>query len=242
MFSLQDMAVNKILLIGDEPNILRTLRRNLVGRGYEVAVALDDQDAYLMASSFSPDLFVLNLDFTTIDVDGLVICTQLHKLSLSPIIVLSAIGSEKTKIDALDVGADDYLVLPFGMEEFLARVRASLRRWGLMNTGRMDKDRLILSRDLLIDTEARQVRLRGEIIKLTPREYDILIYLARHSGKVISHRELLKAVWGNVYGEEREYLRVFISQLRHKIEDDPIRPVYILTEPGIGYRFVADLY
>ncbi len=234
------MATNKILLIGDEPNILRSLRRNLVGRGYEVAVALDDQDAYVMASSFSPDLFVLNLDFTTIDVDGLVICTQLRKLSLSPIIVLSAIGSEKTKIDALDVGADDYLVLPFGMEEFLARVRASLRRWSLMNTGRIDQDRLILSRDLLIDTEARQVRLRGEIVKLTPREYDILVYLARHAGKVISHRELLKAVWGNVYGEEREYLRVFISQLRHKIEDDPIRPLYILTEPGIGYRFAAD--
>jgi two-component system, OmpR family, KDP operon response regulator KdpE len=236
------MTVNKILLIGDEPNILRSLRRNLVGRGYEVAVALDDQDAYLMASSFSPDLFVLNLDFTTIDVDGLVICTQLRKMSLSPIIVLSAIGSEKTKIDALDVGADDYLVLPFGMEEFLARIRASLRRWSLMNTGRIDQDRLLLSRDLLIDTEARQVRLHGEIVKLTPREYDILVYLARHAGKVISHRELLKAVWGNVYGEEREYLRVFISQLRHKIEDDPIRPTYILTEPGIGYRFAADFH
>jgi two-component system KDP operon response regulator KdpE len=235
------MTTNKILLIGDEPNILRSLRRNLVGRGYEVAVALDDQDAYIMTSSFNPDLFVLNLDFTTIDVDGLKICTQLCKMSLSPIIVLSAIGSEKTKIDALDVGADDYLVLPFGMEEFLARVRSSLRRWGLMNTGRIDQDRLILSRDLLIDTEARQVRLRGEIVKLTPREYDILVYLARHAGKVILHRELLKAVWGNVYGEEREYLRVFISQLRHKIEDNPIRPVYILTEPGIGYRFVAEL-
>jgi two-component system, OmpR family, KDP operon response regulator KdpE len=156
------------------------------------------------------------------------------------IIVLSAIGSETTKIDALDVGADDYLVLPFGMEEFLARVRASLRRWGLMNTGRIDRDRMILSRDLLIDTETRQVRLRGEIVKLTPREYDILVYLARHAGKVILHRELLKAVWGNEYGEEREYLRVFISQLRHKIEYDPMRPLYILTEPGVGYRFIAD--
>jgi two-component system KDP operon response regulator KdpE len=153
---------------------------------------------------------------------------------------LSAIGSEKTKIDALDMGADDYLVLPFGMEEFLARVRASLRRWSLMNTGQIDQDRLILSRDLLIDTEAHQVRLRGKTVKLTPREYDILVYLARHAGKVVSHRELLKAVWGNVYGEEREYLRVFISQLRRKIEDDPIRPTYILTEPGVGYRFISD--
>ena len=234
------MTANKILLIGDEPNILRSMRRNLVGRGYEVAVALDDQDAYIMAPSFNPDLFVINLDFTTIDVDSLAICTHLRIWSLSPIIVLSAIGSEKTKIDALDMGADDYLVLPFGMEEFLARVRASLRRWSLMNTGRIDQDRLILSRDLLIDTEAHQVRLRGKTVKLTPREYDILVYLARHAGKVVSHRELLKAVWGNVYGEEREYLRVFISQLRRKIEDDPIRPTYILTEPGVGYRFISD--
>jgi two-component system, OmpR family, KDP operon response regulator KdpE len=234
------MTANKILLIGDEPNFLRSMRRNLVGRGYDVSVALDDQEAYLMASSFKPDLFVLNLDFTTIDLDGLAICTKLRSLSLSPIIVLSAIGSEKTKIDALDTGADDYLVLPFGMEEFLARVRASIRRWSLMNNGRIEQDRLIANRDLLIDTEARQVRLKGETVKLTPREYDILVYLARRAGKVISHRELLKAVWGNVYGEEREYLRVFVSQLRHKIEDDPMRSTYILTEPGIGYRFAAD--
>lgn len=235
------MSAEKIVLIGDEPNILRSLRRNLVGRGYEVAVALDDQDAYTMATSLKPDLFILNLDFTTIEIDGLAICSRLRKVSLSPIIVLSAIGSEKTKIDALDMGADDYLVMPFGMEEFLARVRASIRRWKLMNNGRINEDHLISNRDLLIDTEARQVRLRGEPIKLTPREYDILVYLARQAGKVISHTELLKAVWGNVYGEEREYLRVFISQLRRKIEEDPMRATYILTEPGVGYRFSTDL-
>jgi two-component system KDP operon response regulator KdpE len=234
------MNSNKIILIGDEPNFLRTIRRNLVGRGYDVSVALDDQEAYIMASSLKPALLILNLDFTTIDVDGLAVCTKLRSLSLSPIIVLSSIGSEKTKIDALDMGADDYLVLPFGMDEFLARVRASIRRWSLMNNGRIDEDILIVNRDLLIDTEARQVRLRGEIIKLTPHEYDILVYLARRTGKAISHRELLKAVWGNIYGEEREYLRVFISQLRHKIEDDPMRSTYILTEPGIGYRFASD--
>lgn len=234
------MTTNKILLIGDEPNILRTLRRNLVGRGYDVTIALDDQEAYLITSSYNPDLMVVNLDFTTIKVDGLAICTQLRTMSLSPMIVLSTIGSEKIKIDALDVGADDYLVMPFGMEEFLARVRATLRRWNLMRTGQANEERLIVNRELLIDTEARQVRLRGKNIKLTPREYDILVYLALHAGKVVSHRELLKAVWGNVYGEEREYLRVFISQLRRKIENDPLRPVYILTEPGIGYRFISD--
>ena len=234
------MPANKIILIGDEPNFLRSIRRNLVGRGYEVSVALDDQEAYVMTSSSKPDLLILNLDFTTIDVDGLEICTKLRSLSLSPIIVLSSIGSEKTKIDALDMGADDYLVLPFGMDEFLARVRSSIRRWSLMNNGRLDEDLMIVNRDLLIDTESRQVRVKGEIVKLTPHEYDILVYLARRAGKAISHRELLKAVWGNVYGEEREYLRVFISQLRHKIEDDPMRSTYILTEPGIGYRFAAD--
>ncbi len=234
------MTTSKILLIGDEPNILRTLRRNLVGRGYEVTLALDDNDAAVMTSSINPDLVVINLDFTTIKVDGLALCTQIRKLSMSPIIVLSTIGSEKIKIDVLDIGADDYLVLPFSMEEFLARVRASLRRWNLTKTGTNSQDRLILSKNLLIDTEARQVRLRGETVKLTPHEYDILVYLARHSGKVISHRELLKAVWGNVYGEEREYLRVFVSQLRRKIENDPLRPEIIVTEPGIGYRFISD--
>lgn len=235
------MATNKILLIGDEPNFLRSMRRNLVGRGYEVSVALDDQEAYLSASSMKPDLFILNLDFTTIDVDGLSICLRLRELSLSPIIVLSSVGAEKRKIEALDMGADDYLVLPFGMDEFLARIRASIRRLNLINNGRVEDGRLIVTRDLLIDTESRQVHLKGEVLKLTPHEYDILVYLARHAGKAISHRELLKAVWGNIYGEEREYLRVFISQLRRKIEDDPMRATYILTEPGFGYRFAGEL-
>jgi two-component system, OmpR family, KDP operon response regulator KdpE len=234
------MTTNKILLIGDEPNFLRSMRRNLVGRGYDVSVALDDQEAYLIASSMKPDLFILNLDFTTVDVDGLSICMRLRELSLSPIIVLSSVGAEKRKIEALDMGADDYLVLPFGMDEFLARIRASIRRLNLLNNGRVDDGRLIAHRDLLIDTEARQVQLRGDVLKLTPHEYDILVYLARRAGKAISHRELLKAVWGNVYGEEREYLRVFISQLRHKIEDDPMRSTYILTEPGFGYRFAGE--
>lgn len=235
------MTANKILLIGDEPNFLLTLRRNLLGRGYDVSIALDDQEANLMTASISPDLVVLNLDFTIIKADGLVICTEVRKLSLAPIIVLSTIGAEKVKIDALDLGADDYLVMPFDMDEFLARVRASLRRWSQTKTGSADENHLILSGDLFINTDARRVLLRGENIKLTPREYDILIYLAQHAGKVISHRELLKAVWGNVYGEEREYLRVFISQLRHKIETDPLRPEFIMTEPGVGYRFISEL-
>jgi two-component system, OmpR family, KDP operon response regulator KdpE len=230
----------KILLIGDEPNILRTLRRNLVGRGYQVDIAFDGQEACELAIPARPDLFVLNLDFTHSPVDGLEICAQLRRISQSPIIVLSAIDSHEIKIQALDLGADDYLVLPFVMEEFLARVRSALRRGTSFKPGSNSREDLILSRDLLIDTNARKVTLRGEAVKLTPHEYELLLYLAQRSGKVGTHRELLKAVWGNEYGDEREYLRVFISQVRRKIEDDPLHPVYILTEPGVGYRFAAD--
>ncbi len=230
----------KILLIGDEPNILRTLRRNLVGRGYEVFLALDDQETYEMAANNDLDLHVLNLDFTTFQVDGLAICARLREISQAPIIVLSSIGSEAIKIWALDLGADDYLVMPFNMGEFLARVRSALRRWTSFKADTTNQNCLFLDGDLLIDSESRQVTLRGEPVRLTPTEYEILQYLAGRVGKVVTHRELLKAVWGSEYGDEREYLRVFISQLRHKIEQDPLRPMYIITEPGVGYRFTKD--
>jgi two-component system KDP operon response regulator KdpE len=229
----------KILLIGDEPNILRTLRRNLVSRGYDVSIALDDQETYEMATHLKPDLFVLNLDFTTVKIDGLEICAQLRKMSQCPIIVLSTVGSEQVKIQALDLGADDYLVMPFDMEEFLARTRSALRRWMVYESGVAHPDHLILVGDLLINTDARQVTVRGEVVKLTRTEYEILQYLAERSGKVVTHRELLRAVWGPEYGDEREYLRVFISQLRRKIENNPLRPLYLLTEPGVGYRFAS---
>jgi two-component system, OmpR family, KDP operon response regulator KdpE len=234
-------ATIKILLIGDEPNILRTLRRNLIGRGYDVSIALDDLEAYDIASKIEPDLFVLNLDFTLVNVNGLEICARLRKMSESPMIVLSAMGSDNIKIQALDQGADDYLVMPFSMDEFLARVRSSLRRWLDFKISDVKSDRYILIRDLLIDTNARQVTIRKEPVRLTPTEYDLLIYLACRLDKVITHRELLHAVWGNEYGDEREYLRVFISQLRHKIEKDPLKPVYLLTEPGIGYRLASEM-
>ncbi len=234
------MNSTKIVLVGDEPNILRTLRRNLLSRGYDVSIALDDQETYELAAQTKPDLFILNLDFTTIPVDGLSICAQLRKTSQSPIIVLSAIGSEKKKIQALDLGADDYLVMPFSMEEFLAHVRSALRRWSASKAD-ANQGPLFLCGDLLIDTDSRQVTAHGELIHLTRTEYSILVYLTERTGKVVTHRELLKAIWGEAYGDEREYLRVFISQLRRKIEADPLRPAYILTEPGVGYRFAADL-
>lgn len=234
------MNPSKILLIGDEPNILRTLRRNLISRGYEVSIALDDQETYEISSQTKPDLFILNLDFTAVKVDGLEICARLRKMNPSPIIVLSSIGSENIKIQALDLGADDYLVMPFSMDEFLARVRSALRRWIAYKGETPNQERLILSGDLLINTDSRQVSVHGKPVRLTPTEYDILIYLAQRIGKVVTHRELLRAVWGSEYGDEREYLRVFISQLRRKIEDNPLSPTYILTEPGIGYRFASD--
>jgi two-component system KDP operon response regulator KdpE len=231
------MAPITILLVGDEPNILRTLRRNLVSRGYEVSLALDDIEAYDQASKIEPDLFILNTDFDAIHVDGLAICEQIRKMSQAPIIVLSAIGEESTKINALDLGADDYLVMPFSMDEFLARVRVALRRWKSYKVGPVSQEKLTLAGELLINSDGRQVTVRGKGVHLTPTEFDILEYLAERMGKVVGHRELLKAVWGDVYGDEREYLRVFISQLRRKIEDDPVSPVYIQTVPGVGYRF-----
>jgi two-component system, OmpR family, KDP operon response regulator KdpE len=144
------------------------------------------------------------------------------------------------KIQSLDIGADDYLVMPASMEEFLARVRSSLRRWLEFKGSVARPNHLIYSRELLIDTNSRQVTKHGENVKLTPTEFDLMVYLAKRSDKVITHRELLKAIWGVEYGEEREYLRVFISQLRRKIENDPLSPVYVLTVPGVGYRFASD--
>lgn len=155
--------------------------------------------------------------------------------------MLSAIGSEKTKIQALDLGADDYLVLPFSMEEFLAHVRSALRRWSASKAGDIEQGHLMLYGDLLIDTDSRYVTVHGEPVHLTRTEYGILVYLAKRAGKVVTHRELLKSIWGEQYGDEREYLRVFVSQLRRKIESDPLRPTFILTEPGVGYRFASDL-
>ncbi|NKQ34578.1 MAG: response regulator transcription factor [Chloroflexi bacterium] len=231
------MTSAKILLINDEPNILRTLRRNLTSRGYEVSIALDDEETLSMISRTEFDLHILNLDFNTLDVDGLAICRRVREVSLAPIIVLSAVGSEKMKIEALDLGADDYLVMPFSMGEFLARARSALRRWATYQSGKPKRVNIIASNDLLIDMDARRVTVQGQEIHLTPTEYDLLEYLAKNEGKVITHRVLLQAVWGPEYSDEREYLRVFISQLRRKIEQDSLHPKHILTEPGVGYRF-----
>jgi two-component system, OmpR family, KDP operon response regulator KdpE len=231
------MDVSHALLIGDQPEILRTLRRNLSSRGYEVAIALDDRDVFDMVTEEDIDLYVIILDFLTFDVDGLAICKRIRERTEAPIIVLSTIGAEQTKIKALDLGADDYLEMPFSMEEFLARVRSALRRW-VSQKNSITRDRKVInSGDLSIDCDSHQVVLAGAEVHLTPTEFRLLQYLAQNQGKVISHRKILQAVWGAEYGDEREYLRVYISQLRHKIEGDALNPSHILTEPGVGYRF-----
>ena len=234
------MDQTKILLIGDEPNILRTLRRNLISRGYEVLIAFDDQEAVNLFSGTDISLYILNLDFETLEVDGLAIIQGIREKNQAPIIVLSSIGSEKIKIQALDFGADDYLVMPFPMGEFLARVRSALRRWSHQQIKPASEKKVIIAGDLVIDVDSRQVWRDGELVHLTPTEFDLLYYLARNQGKVLTHKELLQEVWGSEYRDEREYLRVFISQLRKKIKDDPVRPIYILTEPRYGYRFTHD--
>jgi two-component system KDP operon response regulator KdpE len=236
------MNGTKILLVGDEPNILRPIRRNLMHRGYDVSLALDPEEVEFFLAREEVDLFVIKLDFQTLDIDGLEIVKMIRRKSKVPIIVLSTVGSENRKIQALDMGADDYLVIPFGMGEFLARVRAALRRWASMqdNLGEKQNRRIFVSEDLFIDLATHKVRMKGEEVHLTPTEFDLLSYMARNQGRVITHSELLKEVWGLEYCDERAYLRVFISQLRQKIEEDPSRPKYILTEPRIGYRFIRN--
>lgn len=231
------MMTTNILLISDELNLLRTLRRNLLSRGYEVVVAWDEKDIFYFIGEQQVSLYVINLDFETTEINGLDVVRKIREHSNAPIIVLSTIGSENLKIQAMDLGADDYLVMPFGMGEFLARVRVALRRWLSQSAIVKTDNRVITSGKLFINVDARQVIINGETIHLTPLEYDLLYYLAKNQGKVIAHRELLREIWGPEYGNEREYLRVFISQIRKKVEPDPTRPAYILTEPRIGYRF-----
>ena len=225
----------RILVVDDEPQIARVLRRGLSARGYEVQTAADGEEALSTFSQWPADLVITDLSMP--QMSGLELCRRLRKLSQVPIIVLSVKGEEKTKVEALDAGADDYVTKPFGIDELLARIRAALRRAPAATTREVQEIRL---GDFHLDPEARIVTVRGEEVHLTPKEYELLIYLIRHAGKVLTHRVLLGAIWGGDYTEQTEYLRVFIGQLRKKIEADPAKPHYILTEPWIGYRFNAE--
>ncbi|HEX8352433.1 MAG TPA: response regulator transcription factor [Pyrinomonadaceae bacterium] len=224
----------RILVVDDEPQLARVLRTGLKTRGYDVRVAADGVSALETFGDWRPDLVVTDLAMP--NMSGLALCRRLRELSRLPIIVLSVRGEEKTKVEALDAGADDYVTKPFGMDELLARVRAQLRRAQTSAVGE-PPSAVLHDGDFRVDLEARGVSVRGSEVHLTPKEYDLLVYFMRHAGKVLTHRKLLGAVWGGDYTEQGEYLRVFVGQLRKKIEPDPSSPRYVLTEPWVGYRF-----
>ena len=224
----------RILVVDDEPQITRVLRRSLMAEGYDVRIAGDGQFALQTFQDWPPALVVTDLAMP--NMSGLELCRRLRTISEVPIIVLSVRGEEHTKVEALDAGADDYVTKPFGMDELLARVRAALRRKPAGET----TSQILEAGDFRIDLDAHTATHAGKELRLTPKEFDLMVHLLRNAGKVLTHRALLAAVWGGGYTEQPEYLRVFVGQLRKKIEPDPSKPRYILTEPWIGYRFSPD--
>jgi two-component system, OmpR family, KDP operon response regulator KdpE len=235
----------RILVVDDESPIQRMLRRNLLVNGYDVLVAEDGKQAIEMIRLHHPDLILLDLCMPG-ELDGLDVCIFVrNETPRIPIIVLSALTDEKRKVQALDEGADDYLTKPFSNDELQARVRACLRRASTLELGNeMTGQPEILKSDdgyLSMNVVGRQVRAGEQDVRLTPTEFELLRQLMLYAGKVLTHRSLLRAVWGPEYGEEADYLRVYVRQLRRKVEVNPSRPHYILTEPGIGYVFRANV-
>ncbi len=228
------MNAGKILVVDDEPQIRRVMRTTLSKHGYEVVDARSGKEALARLREELPDLVLLDLNLPGIG--GLEACRTIRAGSEIPIIVLSVRSSEKDKVLALDAGADDYVTKPFSVEELLARIRAALRR--VPASPEAGPRHLVLD-DLKVDFEARKVTVRETEVHLTPKEFELFRYLVAHAGQPVPHRKLLQAVWGPDYGHEVEYLRVFVNQLRKKIEPDISNPKYILTEPWIGYRFEA---
>jgi two-component system, OmpR family, KDP operon response regulator KdpE len=220
----------RILVVDDEPQILRALRIGLSAHGYDPLFASSGQECLELVALRAPHLVVLDLALP--DMDGFKTCQRIRAWSQVPIIVLSSYQTEGDKVRALDLGADDYLTKPFGMEELLARIRAHLRRW----QAGQKSEAVFTTGDLTIDFSRRVVTVNGEEVKLTRTEYEILHFLGQNAGKVITHRQLLHAVWGPGYQNETQYLRVHIGNLRRKIEPSLTRPRYILTDPGVGYR------
>ena len=225
------MTVGRILAVDDEPQILRALQTNLRGAGYEVTTATTAAEALTEAALRVPDAIILDLVLP--DGSGIDVCRELRTWTAAPIIVVSAVGQESEKVAALDAGADDYVTKPFGMDELLARLRASMRR--VAQPG----EPVIEIGDLRVDLVKRAVSVAGQTVQLTPHEFALLRLLAVNEGKLLTHKTILREVWGPLYGEESHYLHVYVSQLRRKIEPDPTRPRYVLTEPGAGYRLVV---
>jgi len=224
--------VSRILVVDDEPQIARVLRRGLEANGFEVRVASDGVGALEQFVASSPDLVVTDLAMPSMD--GIELCRQLRHISRIPILVLSVKGEEATKVRALDAGADDYVTKPFGMQELLARVRALLRRTEPSAPDTLDHYSV---GDFEVDVPSRRIQLRGSDLQLTPKEHDLLLFLLAHPSRVLTHDKILTAVWGKNSAQQTEYLRVFVGQLRKKIEPDPRNPAYLKTEPWIGYRF-----
>ena len=221
-----------ILVVDDEPQITRVLRTSLNAQGYEIRAANDGETALEIAKDFVPDLVITDLAMPRMN--GIELCRRLRQTSQVPIIVLSVRGEERSKVEALDSGADDYITKPFSTGELLARFRAALRR-SPPSPG--ETPTLIELGDFHIDLDAHSVAVGGKEVRLTPKEFDVLVYMAQHPRKVLTHRAILNAVWGGNSVEQNEYLRVFVGQLRKKLESDASAPKYILTEPWVGYRF-----
>ena len=225
------MTGPRILIIEDEPQLRYALRRYLDESGYSVREAEDGTSGLRGFSSFKPDVVLLDLMLP--DMSGVEVCRTMRQTSETPIVVLSALGEEKTKVEALDEGADDYLTKPFGMDELLARIRVALRHGSSLRSSHP----VIEAGDLRIDLEHRNVTIQGHEVALTPTEYSLLKYLATNAGKVLTHPMILRAVWGAEY-EDTAVLRTYVNQLRSKIEADPAHPRFVITEPRVGYRFV----
>lgn len=224
------METKRILVVDDETQITRVLRRGLIGHDYEVRTAADGESALETFRDFHPDVVITDLQMP--EMSGLELCREIRKFSQVPIIVLSVKGEENTKVAALDAGADDYVTKPFGMDELLARVRAALRR---APTEKEETTRLEAG-DFIVDLTTYTVSVSGKEIHLTPKELELLIFLLNNHSRVLTHRTILKAIWGAKSVEQTEYLRVFLGNMRKKIESNPAKPKYILTEPWVGYR------
>ena len=224
------MSKTRVLVVDDEPQILRALHTNLRGAGYEVDTASTAEEALATAALRPPDAVILDLVLP--DGRGTDVCRELRTWSSAPVLLLSVVGEEREKVAALDAGADDYVEKPFGVEELLARLRAALRRAGPAGGPVLELG------ELVIDLDKRLVTVDGRAVQLTPHEFALLRVLAQNEGKLLTHPALLREVWGPAYGDESHYLHVYVSQLRRKIEPDPARPRYLLTEPGVGYRLV----
>ena len=226
--------MTSVLVVDDEPQIVRALRASLSAHGYEVLTAANGEDALAQAAASAPDCMILDLGLP--DIDGTQVITQLRSWSEMPVIVLSAREEQVDKVAALDAGADDYLSKPFGIDELLARIRATLRRAKPAEPG----PTILRFGELEIDLERRLVKRNGEPIHVTPTEYGLLEAMVTNPGKLLTHQWLLRRVWGRGYGEESHYLRIYVRQLRQKLGDDAAHPIYVATEPGVGYRWVHE--